>query len=766
MKQMIRRIIFIILGIHFSVCAFSQTLTVEQLESKWKNLYLKGCRAFDAGNYTFAKQYLTDGIELLSSNQATNSKYHIYALIKLGEAHYKSKNASELEITNNKLLDVKTAIRPGSKRHIEYLYNLGVYYSGIKRTNDAIKVFDEALSYQETLQSMESYRSKILHYQSLCYYWNGDLKQAISLEKDAISNDFNKTPDYVQALAFYYYKSQDWSNLNTIIKSCYNNSREPVLRKFYQSKATDRATYWSRAGLFFTDFLPSYAFTNPSPELVSYTYDAALFSKGILLAAENKSSEMTLNSDDPELVKLYERYLELKDKKNKTLDEKFEMEALSDVVLRHQKENKNEYRKDFRITWTDVQAKLNTGDVAIEFITIPSPDGNDNYAALIITKEVSAPKLIKLGNFKKFASIPSENIYTTSQYYELVWGPLETYIQNAKNIYFSPAGIFCNTAIEYLPDENDININATHKVWRLSSTKELVLSKPTSYNTCALFGGINYDTKPSVMSSQSPNYKQHTDQEKNISLDSLDLRGATTSGGFTYLEGTMEEIGNISMTCLDADIQADMYCDDEGSETTFKNLTGSSVDILHIATHGFYYANQNIGKRVSLDNTFNRLFRNSSNEYFQPLNEDKMLTRSGLILAGANNTLKRIKLPVGVEDGILYANEAANLNLSKTDLLVLSACQSGLGDIASSEGVFGLQRGFKLAGVNSIIMSLWKVNDEATQILMSSLYENIAAGQTTREALTNAQLSLRTTDAGRFDYPEFWAGFILLDGLN
>ena len=142
-----------------------------------------------------------------------------------------------------------------------------------------------------------------------------------------------------------------------------------------------------------------------------------------------------------------------------------------------------------------------------------------------------------------------------------------------------------------------------------------------------------------------------------------------------------------------------------------------------------------------------------------------MLTRSGLLMAGANNFLKRIEIPQGIQDGVLYANEISNVNLGYVKLLVLSACQSGLGDIASSEGVFGLQRGFKLAGVKSIIMSLWKVDDTATKILMTEMYKQLNTTQSIREALTNAQLYLRTTENGKYDNPRFWAAFILIDNI-
>jgi CHAT domain-containing protein len=99
-------------------------------------------------------------------------------------------------------------------------------------------------------------------------------------------------------------------------------------------------------------------------------------------------------------------------------------------------------------------------------------------------------------------------------------------------------------------------------------------------------------------------------------------------------------------------------------------------------------------------------------------------------------------------------------------LVVLSACQTGLGDISQGEGVFGLQRGFKKAGANSILMSLWKVDDEATQILMTQFYKNLVSGQSKRQSLRSAQKYLREYNRGQFDKPEYWAAFILLDGIE
>ena len=114
-------------------------------------------------------------------------------------------------------------------------------------------------------------------------------------------------------------------------------------------------------------------------------------------------------------------------------------------------------------------------------------------------------------------------------------------------------------------------------------------------------------------------------------------------------------------------------------------------------------------------------------------------------------------------DGILTAEEISTISLGDVDLVVLSACETGLGSV-SDEGVFGLQRGFKLSGVSGIVMSLWKVDDDATKELMISFYEGIMSGLSKVEALREAQKKVRETPG--FEDPEYWAGFILLDGFN
>ena len=145
-------------------------------------------------------------------------------------------------------------------------------------------------------------------------------------------------------------------------------------------------------------------------------------------------------------------------------------------------------------------------------------------------------------------------------------------------------------------------------------------------------------------------------------------------------------------------------------------------------------------------------------------NEDRSMSRSGLLFAGAGDYLYDDMLAQG-DDGILTAREISRLDLRGLGLVVLSACETGLGDV-SGEGVFGLQRGFKKAGAQTLLMSLWKVDDLATQLLMTEFYRLLTIGNGKRDAFLGAQQHLRTIEGGKYNHPEYWAAFIMLDALE
>lgn len=175
-------------------------------------------------------------------------------------------------------------------------------------------------------------------------------------------------------------------------------------------------------------------------------------------------------------------------------------------------------------------------------------------------------------------------------------------------------------------------------------------------------------------------------------------------------------------------------------------MSGKNVPIIHIATHGLFVD----------DNSTDHA------HFLGGYRSDNSFGSSALIFSGANNVWSGKAVPDGVEDGVLLAEEIATMNLTETELVVLSACETGLGKI-TSEGVFGLQRAFKKAGVQTIIMSLWKVDDAATSMFMQSFYKHWLAGASKHDAFALAQETVRSYPEKDWESPYFWAGFIMLD---
>ena len=261
------------------------------------------------------------------------------------------------------------------------------------------------------------------------------------------------------------------------------------------------------------------------------------------------------------------------------------------------------------------------------------------------------------------------------------------------------------------------------------------------FEDAVLYGNLTYSMEPDSIVEKANNYLAYNTDRGSfyIESDSLIERDA-----FGPLPGTKQEIDSIANELSKNSISAIIYEGMNGVEESFKSLSGRAPQILHIATHGFYLSEE----------------KGSEKDYYTrwtSLTSGPMV-RSGLAFSGAQLAWEGKQIPDHVDDGILLSQEIANLDLSNTDLVILSACETGLGEL-SSDGVLGLQRGFKRAGVNTIIMSLWKVNDEATAFLMQNFYVELLKGKSKREAFSFAQKETKKI----YKDPKFWAAFIMLD---
>ena len=411
-----------------------------------------------------------------------------------------------------------------------------------------------------------------------------------------------------------------------------------------------------------------------------------------------------------------------------------------------------DYTKNLSISWRDVQKNLKDNDLAIEFATMKVTVAKQMmYVAFVLKKGMTAPEIVTLFNTDDFYDIKTKEYYTTPKLYNLIWQPLAKYLKGTKTVYFSPAGQIHTIGVEYLSGDDGKIFAEKYDTYRLSSTRELAMTHTINPNRkAATYGGIKYNfTEEDWQNLQEGNDNMERGFQ-DLPTIATDLRG----GGVGYLIGTRLESNAVADLLRTNNYDVYALSGGDATEESFKSLSGSGLKILHIGTHGFYES------EADLENAGRKFYINSQ----QQSDEDRSLSCSGLLFAGVNSTLdpKRNKeIPEGFDDGVLTAKEISRLDFSGLELVVLSACQTGLGQI-TGEGVFGLQRGFKKAGAQTIIMSLWSVNDDSTQMLMTEFFQNLTAGMSKRTAFRAAQQTIHEN----FPNPVDWAAFVMVDALD
>ncbi|OSZ81337.1 hypothetical protein CAP36_08910 [Chitinophagaceae bacterium IBVUCB2] len=423
-----------------------------------------------------------------------------------------------------------------------------------------------------------------------------------------------------------------------------------------------------------------------------------------------------------------------------------------------------------RISINELQKKLQKDEVAIEFVSfhLYSKRWTDSvfYAACILRKDDAAPLFVPLfeerqlqhlfnsagttatsmvNSFYRGFKVENTNAAALSkELYQLVWLPLEPYLIGAKTISYSPAGKLHSIAFHALQVDSNTVLMDKYQLQQYTSTRQVVLKEIEKQNKqpqkILLFGDASFNTDSVALAKKR-------ESKGNSSRNIYVLQAKDTRGAWSQLPGTAQEVKAIQSLFVKNKTEAKVFTQLEASEENLKELSGKSPQILHIATHGFFLPaadNKRKENSISNENTFT-------------LANDPLL-RSGLILAGGNYAWSG-KTPIeGGEDGIATAYEISQLNLSNTELVVLSACETALGDVKGSEGVFGLQRAFKMAGVKKMIVSLWQVPDKETAELMTSFYSYWMKGKTINDAFTQAQADMRKKYS-----PFYWAAFVLVE---
>ncbi len=563
------------------------------------------------------------------------------------------------------------------------------------------------------------------------------LKKAVQIRKTVLGENH---PDYVksiESLGILYWKKGDLASAYQPLKEAIDKSLDFVSNYFPPMSEAEKTKYWDILHPRFQRFY-NYAIeaSVTNPELLKVVFDYQIATKGLLLSSTNKIKKSILESGNKELIDEYTSWIAQKENlsryysfsKDDLAKQKInigELEKEANAKERSLSKKSVSFSQAFsadRTTFAQIASQLTDLEGLVEIIRVRSFDKDftvdSRYVALIATRAMAQPKLVVLQNGlqleSRYAKYYKNSIQqkTVDEFsYEQYWAQIESLLVGKKTVYVSPDGVYNQINLNTIKKkEGDYVLNKFELV-TIGNSKDLISLK---------------QRKPSVV-------------KKNAFI----LGFPDYAGAAVPLPGTKVEIDGINKILTLAGYTTFVKQSTEASETNFKSVKGPQL--MHIATHGYFLADADLqgGDAMGV---------NAESAKNNPL------LRSGLILAGAKSKETSDVNLSGNDNGILTAYEAMNLDLVGTDLIVMSACETGLGDVKSGEGVYGLQRAFLVAGANAMIMSLWKVDDAATQQLMTNFYTNWTKSGNKLKAFKQAQQQLML----KYKEPYYWGAFVMI----
>lgn len=570
--------------------------------------------------------------------------------------------------------------------------------------------------------------------------------------KKIYQNKFNKNhPEYVKILSKLskvYYMEGDSKKSRNYIEEALANHRNFIRAFFPALSEREKAKFWNTIRPDF-EFYNTLAFKlmDEDKKVIGDVYNNALLTKAILLNSSIKTRERIANSNDQALKDMYNNWLFKKEELTHVLSmslEEWQENGIDPVALTNEVEQVEKelsqrselFSQSFEnntIVWENVQDALKPNEVALEMVRYRYFDHvfTDSvvYASMYVKtkKEQSLPAVVLMGNGKdlenKFFKFYRNSItfrVPDTYSYDAYWKPLREVLGAYSTIYMSVDGVYNQVNLEAIPIGDGKYVIDNSNIVLVSNTKDIWTRKTRT---------------------------RAIQQEKRASMfGNPEFYLTASTGDISALPGTEVEVRELKNLLRTKGWTTDSYTETNASEDQIKRLKNPKV--FHIATHGFFTPEEQITESQRLVQSENAVAQNS-------------LLRTGLLLTGAGDLLQKSSFNYNAESGILTAYEAMNLNLDQTELVVLSACETGLGELAVGEGVYGLQRAFLVAGARVLIMSLFKVDDTATQQLMTKFYRKWLETGQMRESFINAKKELRN----QYQDPVFWGSFIMI-GLD
>lgn len=704
----------------------------------------------EIGQYDEAKTAIRRAMNMADGEIREKGRDNVSFQINEGLIFYSNGEYDRAETIFNEILELKR--KRGASGQTDFA-NVENYLAGTLMAsgkpelvpvllNDALRIFEKKYNVKHPAYI------KTEHNLAKYYIYSQDYSKALNLLQDVNLKYLQffgvKHPDYLSSLedlAVVSWKQGNFATATDQFKQIIETNLGLVEDYFGAMSEYEKGQYWAKVR---PSILKFYAYAvergTEDPSLLTDMYNIHLKTKGILLSASTKVREQILNSNDENLKSVYQEWVEAKENlilyytfsKEQLTEQKINVDAVEAKANRLEKEL-SRLSADFAqsnklptTTLAKVKGKLTNTSAAVEVIGFPVFDrsfsGGKNYAFLVASLQTVHPRLVLIENgeeldgkyakaYRNMVQLKANDRIT----YDKFWKPVDEALAGYKNVHLALDGIYYQVNIGALKKPDGTYVADATNLHLYSSTRDLLKSKHASFTSkkADFFGYPDYGVKGLIES----------------------------------LPGTKVEIDAVSQITRTKGFATNTYMQKEASESNFKAI--KSPSLLHIATHGFFLEeSQSSGDKV---------FGVDVNQ----ANENPLL-RSGLMLADADQTMGDAALGTEVNtanNGILTAYEVITLDLKNTDLVVLSACETGLGEIKSGEGVYGLQRAFQVAGAQTVIMSLWKVSDEATKQLMTTFYKEWMGGKQKEEAFFAAQKSLRTD----FPEPYYWGAFVMLN---
>ena len=592
-----------------------------------------------------------------------------------------------------------------SHRYADALYDLSFRYSQAKMPKEAIKYGEKCLAIDTKLGDNSSDRC---------------LNLIMDLITDRHSLDGND------------------STIVSLYEEYLERLKDNVTKRFGWMNSEERQSFWKN--MIYVRLIPVLLsgdnLRQDNQRISKLCFNALQLLKGLLLNRDVDFKETVEKSKDRSIKADYQMLVSKRiefDKNIKEInynEEKINMLRKEILSIERSLAQKlsciDNFNKDICMNYQDVQTHLKNKEVVVDFYKHLG-----TYFAFVVSYDSNKVDVFEVCSDRDIKKLNKNKCYGTDSVYNVIWKPLESVIDSASTVYFLPDGELYSLALE------SADLTQKRIYHRLSSSRQICLERDSFLGKDAVvYGGIDYDV-------------DSCGQKMNGTPQKCTLRSLRET--LDFLPGSQKEATEISGILNQNGFKVNLLTGQSATEESFKKLSDTSVNVLHVSTHGYCWSQQKYATMVTNNPLLNQ------GDFYQ-VDEDLAMIRTGLMFAGANNAFINKVGDTGLDDGILTAKEICNLNLQNVNLVVLSACKSGLGEV-SRDGVYGLQRAFKKAGVKSIVMSLWAIDDSVTQDFMIHFYKGLASGLSKAKALLQAKMLIRE----KYPHSNDWTAFVLLD---